>query len=57
MHATAAWAILAVWPFTRLERSWSFHCGTCVVYRSRELVRPREPGTGGRRWQRIGTPR
>ncbi|WP_225732016.1 MULTISPECIES: respiratory nitrate reductase subunit gamma [unclassified Nocardia] len=61
VHATAAWAILAVWPFTRLVHAWSYPLWYLwrpyVVYRSREPIRPREPGTGGRRWQRIGTPR
>jgi nitrate reductase gamma subunit len=24
IHATAAWVILAVWPFTRLVHAWSY---------------------------------
>ncbi|MBF6334135.1 respiratory nitrate reductase subunit gamma [Nocardia transvalensis] len=58
VHATAAWAILAVWPFTRLVHAWSYPLWYLwrpyIVYRSRAATRPAEPGTGGRRWQRIG---
>ncbi|WTB92788.1 respiratory nitrate reductase subunit gamma [Streptomyces cellulosae] len=57
-HATAAWAILAVWPFTRLVHAWSvplwYLWRPFVVYRSRTAARPAEPGTSGRRWRRIG---
>ncbi|MYR63052.1 respiratory nitrate reductase subunit gamma, partial [Streptomyces sp. SID625] len=58
VHATAAWAILAVWPFTRLVHAWSvplwYLWRPYVLYRRRVPTRPAEPGTGGRRWRRIG---
>jgi nitrate reductase gamma subunit len=60
VHATAAWAILAVWPFTRLVHAWSyplwFLWRPYVVYRSRRATPPAEPGTGGRKWRKIGVP-
>ncbi|MGH3438463.1 MAG: respiratory nitrate reductase subunit gamma [Sciscionella sp.] len=58
VHATAAWFILAVWPFTRLVHVWSYPLWYLwrpfIVYRSRTAMRPTEPGTSGRRWRRIG---
>ncbi len=60
VHATAAWVIWAVWPFTRLVHAWSyplwFLWRPYIVYRSRVGIPPNEPGTGGRKWRRIGTP-
>jgi nitrate reductase gamma subunit len=60
MHATAAWAILAVWPFSRLVHAWSYPVWYLwrpfVVYRSRKAAPPNEPGTSGRRWRKIGVP-
>ena len=58
VHATAAWAIFAVWPFSRLVHAWSYPLWYLwrpyVVYRSRKATPPAEPGTGGRRWRKIG---
>ncbi|HEX6501481.1 MAG TPA: respiratory nitrate reductase subunit gamma [Micromonosporaceae bacterium] len=58
IHATAAWVILAVWPFTRLVHVWSYPLWYLwrpfVLYRSRVATHPPEPGTSGRRWRRIG---
>ncbi|MGX4688449.1 respiratory nitrate reductase subunit gamma [Streptomyces sp. JNUCC 63] len=58
IHATAAWAILAVWPFTRLVHAWSYPLWYLwrpyVLYRGRVPAHPTEPGTSGRRWRRIG---
>lgn len=58
VHATAAWAIFAVWPFSRLVHAWSYPLWYLwrpyVVYRSGEATPPAEPGTGGRRWRKIG---
>jgi nitrate reductase gamma subunit len=60
VHATAAWAVLAVWPFSRLVHAWSYPVWYLwrpfVVYRKRVPARPTEPGTSGRRWRRIGVP-
>ncbi|MBX6356247.1 MAG: respiratory nitrate reductase subunit gamma [Micromonosporaceae bacterium] len=60
VHATAAWMIFAVWPFSRLVHAWSYPLWYLwrpyVVYRSRRPVQPNEPGTSGRRWRRIGVP-
>jgi nitrate reductase gamma subunit len=59
IHATAAWMILAVWPFTRLVHAWSYPLWylwrPSIIYRSRIPTHPTEPGTSGRRWRRIGT--
>ncbi len=59
VHATAAWFIFAIWPFTRLVHAWSyplfFLWRPFIVHRSRVAASPDEPGTGGRRWRRIGT--
>ncbi|MCL4312789.1 MAG: respiratory nitrate reductase subunit gamma [Actinobacteria bacterium] len=58
LHATAAWVIFAVWPFSRLVHAWSYPLWYLwrpfVVYRERAAARPNEPGTSGRRWRRIG---
>ncbi len=60
LHATAAWAVLVVWPFSRLVHAWSapvwYLWRPFVVYRSRVPTRPNEPGTSGRRWRKIGVP-
>jgi nitrate reductase gamma subunit len=60
VHATAAWAVLAVWPFSRLVHAWSYPVWYLwrpfVVSRKRVPTRPTEPGTSGRRWRRIGVP-
>lgn len=57
-HATAAWAVIAVWPFSRLVHAWSYPLWYLwrpfIVYRARVAVRPNEPGTSGRRWRKIG---
>jgi nitrate reductase gamma subunit len=58
LHATAAWAVLAVWPFSRLVHAWSapvwYLWRPYIVYRSRRPAPPAEPGTSGRRWRKIG---
>ena len=58
VHATAAWLIWALWPFSRLVHAWSYPLWYLwrpyIVYRSRQAVQPAEPGTGGRRWRKIG---
>jgi nitrate reductase gamma subunit len=58
VHATAAWVIFAVWPFSRLVHAWSYPLyylwRPYVVYRQRTATHPNEPGTSGRRWRRIG---
>jgi nitrate reductase gamma subunit len=60
VHASAAWIIFAVWPFSRLVHAWSYPLWYLwrpyVVYRSRRASRPNEPGTSGRRWRKIGVP-
>jgi len=61
IHATAAWIIWGVWPFSRLVHAWSapvfYLWRPYIVYRSRKQgVKPPEPGTGGRKWRKIGTP-
>ncbi|HEX6470897.1 MAG TPA: respiratory nitrate reductase subunit gamma [Streptosporangiaceae bacterium] len=60
IHATAAWVIWAVWPFSRLVHAWSYPLWYLwrpyVLYRSRRAGRPAEPGTSGRRWRKIGVP-
>ena len=60
VHATAAWAIFAVWPFSRLVHAWSYPLWYLwrpyVVYRRRRAAHPPEPGTSGRRWRKIGVP-
>jgi nitrate reductase gamma subunit len=58
VHASAAWVIFAVWPFTRLVHAWSYPLWYLwrpyIVYRARRAGYPQEPGTGGRRWRKIG---
>jgi nitrate reductase gamma subunit len=61
VHAAAAWMIWVVWPFSRLVHAWSYPLWYLwrpyVVYRGRETSRrPSEPGTGGRKWRKIGVP-
>lgn len=60
VHATAAWMIFAVWPFSRLVHAWSYPLWYLwrpyVVYRGRRAGPPPEPGTGGRKWRKIGVP-
>lgn len=60
VHAISAWVIWAVWPFSRLVHAWSYPLWYLwrpyVVYRSRKASPPTEPGTGGRKWRKIGTP-
>ncbi|HEU4361090.1 MAG TPA: respiratory nitrate reductase subunit gamma [Mycobacterium sp.] len=59
LHATAAWVIFAVWPFSRLVHAWSYPLWYLwrpyVVIRSRVATHPKEPGTGGK-WRKIGVP-
>lgn len=58
IHATAAWAVLMVWPFSRLVHAWSYPVWYMwrpfLIYRTKVAARPAEPGTSGRRWRRIG---
>ncbi|MFG2088599.1 MULTISPECIES: respiratory nitrate reductase subunit gamma [unclassified Spirillospora] len=58
VHAVAAWALFLVWPFTRLVHAWSYPVWYLwrpfVVYRSKRATPPPEPGTGGRKWRKIG---
>lgn len=60
VHATAAWMIFAVWPFSRLVHAWSYPLWYLwrpyIVYRGRRAKPPTEPGTGGRKWRKIGVP-
>jgi nitrate reductase gamma subunit len=60
LHAASAWIIWGIWPFTRLVHAWSYPLWYLwrpyVVFRSRVAVRPPEPGTGGRKWRKIGVP-
>lgn len=60
LHATAAWMIWALWPFSRLVHAWSYPLWYLwrpyIVYRSRRPAPPSEPGTGGRKWRKIGAP-
>ena len=60
VHATAAWLIWAVWPFSRLVHAWSYPVWYLwrpyIVYRIGGAGRPAEPGTSGRRWRKIGVP-
>jgi nitrate reductase gamma subunit len=58
LHATAAWLIWGLWPFSRLVHAWSYPLWYLwrpyVVYRSRRATQPAEPGTGERKWRKIG---
>jgi nitrate reductase alpha subunit len=60
IHATAAWVILAVWPFSRLVHAWSYPLWYLwrpyIVYRRRRPAKPAEPGTADHRWRKIGAP-
>jgi nitrate reductase gamma subunit len=60
LHAAAAWLIWALWPFSRLVHAWSYPVWYLwrpyVVFRSRVPAPPPEPGTGGRKWRKIGVP-
>lgn len=60
IHAVMAWAILMLWPFSRLVHAWSyplwFLWRPYIVYRSKRAAPPPEPGTGGRKWRKIGVP-
>ena len=60
VHATAAWTIWALWPFSRLVHAWSYPLWYLwrpyIVYRRRTANHPAEPGTGGRKWRKIGAP-
>jgi nitrate reductase gamma subunit len=60
LHATAAWVIWGLWPFSRLVHAWSYPLWYLwrpyVVFRSRVATHPAEPGTGGRKWRKIGVP-
>ena len=60
MHAATPWLIWVVWPFSRLVHAWSaplwYRWRPYIVYRSRVASRQAEPGTGGRRWRKIGVP-
>lgn len=58
VHAVAAWMIWIAWPFTRLVHAWSYPLWYLwrpyVVYRAKKAGPPAEPGTGGRKWRKIG---
>jgi nitrate reductase gamma subunit len=60
VHATAAWAIFLVWPFSRLVHAWSYPLWYLwrpyIVIRRRIAIPPKEPGTGGRKWRKIHVP-
>jgi nitrate reductase gamma subunit len=60
VHAVASWAIFIVWPFSRLVHAWSYPLWYLwrpyIVVRSRVAKPPGEPGTGGRKWRKIGVP-
>jgi nitrate reductase gamma subunit len=60
VHATSAWLIWMVWPFSRLVHAWSYPLWYLwrphIVFRSRTAAHPHEPGTGGRKWRKIGVP-
>jgi nitrate reductase gamma subunit len=60
IHATAAWALILVWPFSRLVHAWSYPVWYLwrpfIVFRRRVAAPPNEPGTSGRRWRKIGVP-
>lgn len=58
LHASAAWMVIMVWPFSRLVHAWSYPFWYLwrpfILYRTRTASRPHEQGTSGRRWRRIG---
>jgi nitrate reductase gamma subunit len=60
VHATAAWMIWGLWPFSRLVHAWSYPLWYLwrpyVVFRSRVAALPAEPGTSGRKWRKVGAP-
>ena len=60
IHAASAWLIWIAWPFSRLVHAWSYPLWYLwrpyVVFRSRVASPPNEPGTGGRKWRKIGVP-
>jgi nitrate reductase gamma subunit len=60
VHAASAWMIWALWPFSRLVHAWSYPLWYLwrpyIVYRRRKATHPSEPGTGGRKWRKIGVP-
>jgi nitrate reductase gamma subunit len=60
VHASTAWLIWAVWPFSRLVHAWSaplwYLWRPYIVPRPPRPPRPAEPGTSGRRWRKIGVP-
>lgn len=49
IHATVAWHILGIWPFTRLVHAWSIPAWYLwrprLVYRNRQATHLVEPGT------------
>lgn len=59
VHASAAWVIWIIWPFTRLVHAWSYPLWYLwrpyVVYRNGKAAAPNEPGTGKRKWRKIGS--
>jgi len=62
LHALAAFALFALWPFTRLVHVFSAPLGYLfrpyIVYRSRDPSRPTPGSRPARRgWERVGTPR
>jgi nitrate reductase gamma subunit len=58
LHAMSTVALFALWPFSRLVHAWSYPLWYLwrpyVVYRSRRATQPAEPGTGERKWRKIG---
>ena len=60
VHATAAWLIWAVWPFSRLVHAWSYPLWYLwrpyIVYRSRRGPRPPSPAPAAAAGGRSGCP-
>lgn len=58
VHASAAWAIFAIWPFSRLVHAWSYPLWYLwrpyIVIRHRIAIPAKESGTGGRKWRKVG---
>jgi nitrate reductase gamma subunit len=58
LHALVAFALFALWPFTRLVHVFSAPLGYLtrpyIVYRSRD-VRPLGNAASRRGWERVGT--